>query len=159
MPDMLMEETTQIDSLAPRKMLQLAPLRQLKPTALAIESRGNDVAAAAWRVGQGRVLQVGYLDTWQWRLGGIGETVSPYRGWWSTMVSSIAFAPRYPRIAAASVEPTPMASLVSILGAPESKAKEEGSIMDDPRLLPFLFGLLMTTLLAEWASRRLRGRP
>jgi hypothetical protein len=158
-PDMLMEDVPESDSLAPRQVLQLAPLRQLKPTAIAIESRGNDVAAAAWRVGQGRVLQVGYLDTWQWRMGGKGETVTPYRTWWSTMVSSIAYAPRYPRTAANAVEPTPMASLVSILGAPESKAAEESSFLDDPRLLPFLFGLLMATLLAEWASRRLRGRP
>lgn len=159
LPNMLMEDVTEIDSAVPRKMLQIAAIRQLKPGAIAVETRDKDVTAAAWRVGEGRVLQVGYLETWQWRMGGMDDPVSPYRLWWSAMVSSIAYAPRYPKAIVDAVEPTPMASLVGILGSPESKPALKASLLDDPRLLPALFGILMAALLLEWASRRLRGRP
>src|SRR5690606_18114771 len=38
----------------PRDALALAALGRLKDGALAIERRGDDVAAAAWRVGEGK---------------------------------------------------------------------------------------------------------
>lgn len=148
-----------IDSATPRTALSLAPLTQLKSNAVPIEMRGRDVAVAARRVGNGRVLQVGYEDTWRWRMGGIEKTMDPYRNWWATMVSSIAYAPRHPIANSSPVEPTPMASLVSILGTPTSQKPPTGSFLDDPRLLPALFGLLMFAFLVEWASRRLRGQP
>ena len=52
-----------------------------------------------------------------------------------------------------------MASLVSILGPATVVKKAALSPLDDPRLLPALFGILMGAFLLEWASRRLRGRP
>jgi hypothetical protein len=148
-----------LDSVVPRTALALSPLTQLKSNAVAIEKRRDSVAVAAQRVGRGRVLQVGYHDTWRWRMGGTENTLEPFRGWWSTMVSSIAYAPGHPVANTTPVEPTPMASLVSILGKPAHHVAPTGSFLDDPRLLPFLFGLLMVAFLAEWASRRLRGQP
>ena len=151
------------DTLHQRNALALAPIRSLKKGAVAVESRdakeGRIVAVAAQRVGRGRVLQVGYLDDWQWRMGGIGEPATQYRDWWSRMVSSVAYAPRSRVTSDASVEPTPVATLVATLGPPVNQAATHGSILQDPRLLPLLFALLMSTLFAEWASRRLRGLP
>jgi len=92
-------------------------------------------------------------------MGGIEKSADPFRGWWSGMVSSIAYAPRHSIENSSPVEPTPMASLVSILGAPTSQKAPGGSILDDPRLLPVLFGVLMFAFLVQWASRRLRGQP
>lgn len=161
LPSILSDDIIEMDSGVPRSALKFAKLTQVKQNAIAIESNKDDeVMVAGWVLGNGRVLQVGYLDTWQWRLGGEeDDPVAPYRLWWSRMISSIAYAPRYDVPVEHEIEPTPMASLVSILGSPESKAELKASIMDDPRLLPFLFGLLMTCLFLEWASRRLRGRP
>jgi hypothetical protein len=153
------QQSFDLDSLTPKNALALAPIRQLKPNAVPVETRGKDVAAAAWRVRDGRVLQVGYMDTWRWRMGGIVDPVGQYRHWWSMMTSSVAYAPRYAKTVAGSVEPTPMASLVKILGSPKPQKVEKASLWDDPRLLPALFTLLMVTFLLEWASRRLRGRP
>lgn len=151
------------DSAHQRNALALAPIRSLKEGAVALESRdargGRIVAVAAQRVGRGRVLQVGYVDDWQWRMGGIGEPASQHRDWWSRMVSSVAYAPRSALASDASVEPTPVATLVAVLGPPVQSAVTHGSILQDPRLLPLLFALLMTSLFAEWASRRLRGAP
>jgi len=153
------EHDFDLDSVTPRTAISLAAISQLKPNAVPIEMRAHEVAVAARRVGQGRVLQVGYLDTWRWRMGGIEKSIDPYRNWWATMVSSIAYAPRHPIANSSPVEPTPMASLVSILGTPTSQKPPSGSFLDDPRLLPALFGLLMFAFLVEWGSRRLRGQP
>jgi hypothetical protein len=58
----------------------------------------------------------------------------------------------------AIVEPTPVATLVATLGTPSRQAQARGTLLDDPRLLPILFALLMAMLFAEWTSRRLRGQ-
>jgi hypothetical protein len=150
------------DSAQPRRALSLTPLRQLVAGAVPVETRrdksGEVSAIVARRIGRGRVLQVGYVDDWRWRMGGLDDPVTKYRAWWAKMVSSVAYAPRATLPSAAPVEPTPVATLVATLGPPVSIAPEHGVILTDPRLLPLLFTLLMTMLFAEWASRRLRGR-
>jgi len=152
-----------IDSANPRRALQLMPIAALKPGAIALEMRDTRTAIAARRIERGRVLQVGYLDTWRWRMGGLDENPSSaYRSWWSGMVSSVAYGPRVPRPAesgAVSTEPTPLASLVGSLGEPRLRPDINSSLLGDPRLLPVLFAILMAALFFEWASRRLRGRP
>ena len=55
------------------------------------------------------------------------------------------------------VEPTPRAMLVETIGAPAPAELELASVLDDPRLLPLLFGILVGLLFLEWMSRRLRG--
>jgi len=148
-----------VDTTHQRVALALSPLSQLKPDAVPVERRGDKVAVAARRVGMGRVLQVGYSDTWRWRMGGLNDAAVDFRGWWSAMVASVAYAPRSVLANTASVEPTPMASLVSILGPAEPKKASRGNPLDDPRFLPVLFAIMMTSFFLEWASRRLRGQP
>jgi hypothetical protein len=143
----------------PRRALALMPIERLKPGALAIEKRDARTAVAARRMGKGRVVQVGYIDTWRWRMGGPDDPVAAYRGWWSSMVSSVAYAPRTQLAATSTVEPTPVATLVETLGPPTSIRDEGGTLLNDPRLLPVLFALLVAALFMEWTSRRLRGRP
>jgi hypothetical protein len=140
----------------PRKALALAPLTRLQPAALPLERRGDKIAAAAWRVGQGR--EVGYYDTWRWRLGGVeADPARAHRAWWAALVSSVAYAPRLAHPLAEPVEPTPRASLLAALGAPKPSERALAGVLDDPRLLPILFGVLLAALFGEWASRRLRG--
>jgi hypothetical protein len=148
-----------VDSATPRRALALMPIDRLKAGALAIEKRDANTAVAARRVGKGRVVQVGYIDTWRWRMGGADDPVTAYRGWWSAMVSSVAYAPRIPLHRTSAVEPTPVATLVGTLGVPTSVAEAGGTFLNDPRLLPALFALLLAVLFLEWTSRRLRGRP
>lgn len=153
------------DSLSPRRMLALTPLLQLKRGAVAIEAADERVAVAAWRVANGRVLQVGYLNSWRWRLGG-GEptdTVRDHRRWWSAMVSSVAYTPRWD-LKVPGDRPTdamPVASLVEALGPAKSQEGSSGwrsGMLVDPRFLTTLFSLIVGALLVETASRRLHGR-
>src|SRR5205823_227161 len=44
------------------------PVTALAATGVAIEHRAGGIALAARRVGAGRVLQVGYDDSWRWRM-------------------------------------------------------------------------------------------
>jgi hypothetical protein len=150
------------DSTHPRRALAVTTISHLVPGAVAIETRTGsprDIAVAARRIGTGRVVQVGYLDSWRWRMGGVDDPVTGYRNWWSKVVSSVAYASRTPIPASAIVEPTPLATLVATLGSPTQQIVERSSLLDDPRLLPVLFALLTAMLFVEWTSRRLRGRP
>lgn len=148
-----------IDSTRPRHALALTLLDQLKRDAVAVERMDAGVAVAARRVGRGRVLQVGYLNTWRWRMGGPDDPVRAYRSWWSAMVSSVAYAPRSALVASAPVDPTPLATLVGTLGSATPRAAEPPKLLADPRLLTALFVVILGALLLETASRRLRGRP
>lgn len=142
----------------PRRSFALGDLYNLKPGALALEMRDDDVAIAGWRVGDGRVIQIGYLDTWRWRMAGLDDdAVESHRLWWAALASGVAYAPRFDRTVTGAVEPTPRATLVETIGAPAPAELELASILDDPRLLPLLFGILVGLLFLEWTSRRLRG--
>lgn len=142
----------------PRRSLALGDLYNLKDGAMTLETREDEVAVAGWRVGDGRVIQIGYLGTWRWRMAGLAEdAVEAHRLWWSALASGVAYAPRFDRRITGRVEPTPLASLIDRIGTPAPRELELAGILDDPRLLPFLFGLLVGLLMLEWASRRLRG--
>ena len=142
----------------PRRSFALGDLYNLRDGAMALETREDDVAVAGWRVGDGRVIQIGYLGTWRWRMAGLAEdAVEAHRLWWSALASGVAYAPRFDHRITGQVEPTPLASLVDRIGAPAPRELELAGILGDPRLLPFLFGLLVGLLMLEWMSRRLRG--
>lgn len=142
----------------PRRSLAMGDLYRLKDGAMVLETREDDVAVAGWRVGDGRVIQIGYLDTWRWRMAGLADdAVEAHRLWWSALASGVAYAPRFDRQVPRQVEPTPLATLVERIGAPAPRELELAGFLDDPRLLPFLFGLLVGLLMIEWLSRRLRG--
>lgn len=147
---------------APRTALAIGPLRGLTSDAVPLERTPNgEIAAAARRVGNGRVLQVGYGDTWRWRMAGTDEDpVSAYREWWATMVSSVAYASRTPHAAPDALEPTPLATLISVLGPATPMSSTRVSLLWlDPRWLAWLFVVAPAALLLEWTSRRLRGIP
>ncbi|MDE2679323.1 MAG: hypothetical protein OXI76_15600 [Gemmatimonadota bacterium] len=142
----------------PRRSFALGDLYNLKRGAIALEMRDDDVAVAGWRVGDGRVIQVGYLDTWRWRMAGLDEdAVEDHRLWWAALASGVAHAPRFDRAVAGEVEPTPRATLIETIGTPAPAELELASILDDPRLLPLLFGAAVGLLFLGWMSRRLRG--
>jgi hypothetical protein len=139
---------------ASRVQLALSPITRLTNDAVSIERRAEHVAVAARRVGRGRVLQVGYADTWKWRLTGATEPVAEHRQWWSRAVSAVAFAPAHPLPRDGDVDPAPMARLVGTLGPP-SEAVDTVATSRFP-LDSWLFGLCLAALLAEWSSRRSR---
>ncbi|HWZ59066.1 MAG TPA: hypothetical protein VNW46_08840 [Gemmatimonadaceae bacterium] len=146
---------------APRRSLGLMPVTQLAVDAVVLERRGDLVAVAARRVGTGRVVQVGYDDTWRWRMAGGDSSATRHRAWWAAVVSSVAYAPRSERPVPADVDVAPLAHLVDALGAPTAPAASTAfarRLDIDPLRSPWIFGVLLLALLVEWASRRLRGR-
>jgi hypothetical protein len=128
------------------------PVTSVREDAVALERRASAVAIAARRVCAGRVLQVGYDDSWRWRMAGASGSEAAHRDWWSRVVSSVAFTPALP----ANEEKTfdaPVAALFGHLGPPRpAPVASSGNV--DPRI-PLAIILLL--LLVEWTSRRLRG--
>jgi hypothetical protein len=128
------------------------PVVQLRPGAIALERRAGGISLAARRVGAGRVLQAGYDDSWRWRMAGAGGSDEAHRQWWTRAVESVAYvtaAPRSVDVAAAA----PLSHLIERLGPPRQTPPAIGGGVDPIILMT----LIMILLLAEWASRRLRG--
>jgi hypothetical protein len=138
--------------------LVLAPITSLRSDAVALERRAGAVAVAARRIDAGRALQLGYEDTWRWRMGGGEGAVRDHRVWWTGLVSSVAYASRVPRATvSASTDEAPMIGLVAVIGPGTSAGtivKLTGKSVD---WMMWLFVLLALGLVAEIASRRLRG--
>jgi hypothetical protein len=141
--------------------LALSPITSLRSDAIPLERRAGAVAIAARRIAAGRSLQLGYEDTWRWRMGGGDGAVRDHRLWWTGLVSSVAYASRFPR--ATTIAPTdeaPMIGLVAAVG-PASPAGSiltgSGSPPDWPDWPAWLFALLALALVGEVGSRRLRG--
>jgi hypothetical protein len=145
------------DSLAPAAMrrLGLRPISSLRADALPLGMRDHAVAVAARRVGPGRVVQSGYADTWRWRMQSApGE--GAHRDWWAGLVGAVAYAPVASQPADLGSDNAPAAALFDALGpmtANPANPHEPAS----PRDRAWLFALTVAALLAEWASRRLRG--
>jgi hypothetical protein len=138
--------------------LALAPITSLRSGAVPLERRAGAVAVAARRIGAGRSLQLGYQDTWRWRMNGGEGAVRDHRVWWTGLVSSVAYASRVPRATvSASTDEAPMIGLVAVIGpgtSPGTILKLTGKSVD---WMMWLFVLLALGLVAEIASRRLRG--
>ena len=137
--------------------IPLAPLTSIRSDAAAIEKRGSSVAVAGRRVGAGRVVQVGYEDTWRWRMAGGDQSVRDHRQWWTDRVSSVAYAPAITRATFATADEAPLASLVDALGPASALSVANGFTARAADTLILLFVLLALALTAEVASRRLRG--
>ncbi len=142
------------DSL-PRTALTLRPITNVRQDAVIIERRGQQVAVAARRVGAGRVIQIGYTDSWRWRMAGGDRSVDRHRGWVSALVSRVAYAHDHRR-AAPPADVAPLATLTAALGHSTPPAAALPGV-DPWALLPWLFSLTVVMLLFEWLSRRLRG--
>lgn len=142
-----------------RQTLAIAPLLALRPDAVVLERREDEVVLAARRVDAGRVVQLGYDETWRWRLAGGDESPEAHRRWWSELVGSVAYAPaaegRAPGVAS---EPAPRAALVAALGeAGKAPTGASASPPFDPSRSLLVYIAVALLLCTEWASRRLRG--
>ncbi|MGQ0715088.1 MAG: hypothetical protein ACT4PJ_15415 [Gemmatimonadaceae bacterium] len=141
---------------APRRALGFLAIAP-EGDAVVVEAQAGRVAVAARRADLGRVVQVGYDESWRWRLGGGANALDAHRAWWSTLVSGVAYRAAVPVPAASAGDPAPLSALVHTLGLPEARAAggTTGAGWSPPSAL--LFALVATLLLAEIASRRLRG--
>jgi len=141
-----------------RATLPLVPITSLRSDATPLEKRGSAVAIAAERVGAGRVLQLGYEDTWRWRMSGGDGAVRDHRLWWTRLVSSVAYARRVPRTTSTmSADEAPMIGLVTSIGSATHPGAMSGLSGNRPDSMAWLFVLLTLGLIGEIASRRLRG--
>ena len=150
----------------PRDRLELHPLVDLAPAAHALERRGESVAVAIARHGDGRVVQIGYADIWRWHMSAPEETApEDYRAWLAGLVSSVAHAPRdehaLPPELALQADPAPLAAWHASFGAPQPDDLGTGASLPaftpDARLFWLLFALAGAALLTEWLLRRLRN--
>jgi len=141
-----------------RGTLVMAPIIQPRSDAIPLERRSESIAVAARRFGAGRVVQSGYEDTWRWRMAGAETSVRDHRQWWTELVSNVAYAPR---VALApltgDVDDAPVAELVSALGLPSGQGDVAGGGLSRSHWLAWMFALMAIALIAEVASRRLRG--
>lgn len=138
---------------APRSVLALAPILSLVPDAVVLERRGDAVAIAARRVGAGRVVEIGYTDSWRWGMAGGADAPARYRDWIAGLVALVAYAPGN-TIASPPADVAPLATLVDELG-PAARAAERS--LDPSVVARWVLGLVSAALILEWASRRLRG--
>ncbi len=143
---------TQISFVSDRPLESLA-YRQLELRSDAVELMRieNDVTMAARREQLGRVVQLGYENTWRWRMMGDGG-VKGYRMWWSNLVSSVSAAGT---VSHKTSNAAPLAQAVAALGQPVLTVRGAGSHRGV--LWPWLLGLMLLAMLAEWTSRRLAG--
>ena len=150
---------------APRRSLPLTPIVELAPGAVALERRGEAIAVGARRVGAGRVVQVGYDDSWRWRMTGPEGAREAHRRWWAALVASASperlAQATVGRPAAVLSADAPLARMVADLGAPDPTLLTRSlGASSEPGPLGWWWGVLaLASLLAEWASRRLRGVP
>jgi hypothetical protein len=138
--------------------LALAPITSLRSDAVPLEKQAGAVGIAARRIGAGRALQLGYEDTWRWRMGGGDGAVRDHRLWWTGLVSSVAYAPRVLRAPATTpTDEAPRIGLVAAIGpgTPPSAISNRSGTQSD--WMAGLFALLALGLVGEVASRRLRG--
>jgi hypothetical protein len=141
------------------RSLPLAPLVGLPRDAVVLERRDEDVAVAARRHVAGRVLQIGYVDSWRWRMSGGETSVADHRAWWTHAVASVAYATRIsnPLATDSALDGAPFAKLIASLGQPVAHLTVIGAPLSASISAKWLLALLAMCLLAEWTSRRLRG--
>ena len=153
-------------SMTPRNGLDLIPLTSLAAGSVVLESRGGRAAVAARRLGAGRVVQVGYDNSWLWRMAGNDDAPAAHRRWWNALLSGIVSL-RAPvaRLAQSAEHDTldaaPLAALARDLGLPTIAA---GSVTTETPVsfvssldLRWLFAFSLLSLVASWILRRWRG--
>ncbi len=141
----------------PRRALGFYPIAA-RDGAVAVESRDGATVVAARRVGAGRVVQVGYDATWRWRMQGGGDSPDAHRDWWSMVVGSAAYRASHPLAQnAEALDPAPLAATFAALGEPVAPQHASAAPAAPPTLRGWMLLALLAMLLAEWASRRLRG--
>jgi hypothetical protein len=132
------------------------PVAALKSDAVVLERRPAGIAVAARRIGAGRVVQLGYDDSWRWRMAGAAGSENAHREWWSRLVGAVAYAPSvHDTSSETATRGAPLAALVDRLGP----ARIAGPVGSSPGPIDrrFLLAAVLILLLVEWGSRRLRG--
>ncbi len=152
-----MRGLAELQDSAPSSGLVLAPVVNQVPGAVVLERRDSLVTVAARRVERGRVAQIGYGDTWRWRMQAGDSGAEGHRAWWARMVAAVAYAPVIERDPIAGADPAPLATTIDRLGAPSVLAGG-GHRGADEGLPAWLFAAIVVALVAEWASRRMHGR-
>ena len=131
--------------------LAFRPLAPLREGAVGLEERNDRLTVAAWRSGAGRVIQIGYRDTWRWRLEGTGNAVADHRSWWAGLVAAVASRPL--EVTVRGSDPAPVASFIQEFGPPTSLPSTQSALV----VWPVLLTVFLLSVFAEWLSRRLRG--
>lgn len=129
------------------------------------KSGKNDVTIAARRFGAGRVVETAYDGLWEWRMAGPDGSVDAHRQWWSSLVSSVAFAPTPRDTTGGAIKhfadvpgsAAPYADARARLGKSSTMPALEANVAGGTRWDLILMLVAVVSLLAEWASRRLRG--
>jgi hypothetical protein len=166
-------ETREFAGHEPTHALPLHVLGVLRADAVLLEDREGTPAIAARRIGAGRVVQMGYAETWRWRMQVEERGVVEHRAYWSRLVGTAAAAavgsggsasggsgvPSAVLAAADphNLDPAPLALALHALG-PASDPPPR-SAPTGPALPLWLAPLILILLVAEWASRRTRGAP
>jgi hypothetical protein len=97
-------------------------------------------------------------------MNGGDDGIRTHREWWTSAVSNVAYAPRVPRATTniselGADDPAPVADLVAKLGPAHPLTEVERSGGGSTNLTMWLFVWLTSALVAEIASRRMRGAP
>lgn len=143
---------------APRRALAMSAIAPLHAGAVALERRDGRVAAAARRVGAGRVIQLAYDESWRWRMSGGEGAMEAHRRWWTQVVGAAAYQAFAHMATSSANDAAPLTSLYAALGAPRP-ALDAGATAERHGLHLWMILALGAMLLAEWGSRRLRGAP
>jgi len=134
--------------------LPLRPLSLARSDAVSLQREQPGITLAARRAGLGRVLAIGYDESWRWRMLGGTSGLAAHRQWWSNAAGSVA--PAREAAPRSSGDAAPLASLISSLGPPSSPVKSSSERSRDS--LPIILLIIASAcLLAEIASRRFRG--
>jgi hypothetical protein len=143
---------------APRRALSFVAIGRLRDDALLLEARDGRSAVAARRVGLGRVLQVGYDESWRWRMQGGELGREAHRRWWADAVAATARRSATERTARLSpVHAAPRAAVIATLGQPTPDDATGRAVPPRRGMEPWMLVMSLGLLLAEWSSRRLRG--
>lgn len=151
-------ETRSFEGHEPTHALPLLVLGNIVSDASVLDAREGLPAIVARRAQAGRVMQVGYAETWRWRMEGEGLSVEEHRAFWSRLAGLVARGEARPAVRIADArDAAPLAALVQAIGpARDASASSQSS---GPPFPSWLGPIILMALLAEWGSRRRRGAP
>jgi hypothetical protein len=149
----------------PRHGLDVVPITSLVRSAVPLEWRDGRVTLAARRIGAGRVVQVGYENSWIWRMAGGDDAPAAHRRWWSALLSGIVpvSAPRLSVTVDAehdTLDAAPLAALVRDLGRPitsRAAVRVQAPAFASALDLRWLLALALASFVGAWVIRRWRG--
>jgi hypothetical protein len=125
--------------------------------AIPLERRSGRAVVIARRHFAGRVVAVGYDQTWRWRMAGGDQGGTEHREWWSRVVASVAARPLVSGADSLTTSAAPLASLHRVLGPPTASVRVAPVLVSRNAISSLLGLIILATLLAEWLLRRSRG--